>query len=55
MIHEKSFYLKIRKAKTNWDCTCCVPDAIKSDKIRIGKKKEKEFFTKFIRQELNEE
>lgn len=55
MIHEKRFYLKIRKAKVRWGCACCVPDAAKLDKVRIGKKREKEFFTKLIRQELNGE
>lgn len=25
MIHEKRFYLKVRKANTNWGCSCCQP------------------------------
>ena len=55
MIHAKRFYLKIRKAKTNWGCPCCVPVVLINDKVNTGKKKEKEFFTKLIRQELSEE
>lgn len=25
MIHEKSFHLKVRKAKVRWGCACCQP------------------------------
>lgn len=51
----KAFHLKIRKAKVNWDCSCCGPLGSKKKLvIKAKKREEKGIFSKLIQEELDD-